>query len=1009
MTGEPLTCEAGGGGLLLPASADVDKSARAVIYFTILIWCFMGVNVVADIFMGAIEGVTSKKKIVQLTNGKEIPVMFWNPTVANLTLMALGSSAPEILLSVIELFGASFYAGELGPSTIVGSAAFNMMIIISVCVVVIPEGETRTIKEPTVFAITGFFSIFAYLWLIVILAINSPNLVEPWEGVFTFTFFPILVFIAYLADIGKISCISTDEGGEQLWIEQLGQAGLTGVTESDARMLRAASRADNTSRAARRMQVSPAAAQLSLTVPSMKPSMGGRVGFVSRAYCFSDDLGELKLEVEKVGADLESSRVGLEYITLDGSMQQGKQHFEHTRGFADILAKETASTITIKRRKGPPRDVEADKHGAYFWVEIVQACVLSPHGTAEQLMSGQRITRRDIPVDARRAMVQITEQDVGCGRLKFKEIAVRATPEAEKWTKLRIAVERFNGSSGQLKATFRTKAGSAQPGGDYIEIEEGELVFEHSVMQKEIEVEIAPKSAWENEDRFFVELEELGPRLSAAFDETAAMDHDKTCTVTIPLPSTDGGAIAWVMRSLDQAVNFDAVAAGNTEWKDQLIRALRPVDTDDDDNISATEWTMHFINLPWKVVFAFIPPVTYCGGWLCFIMSLVFIGGLTALIGDLAALLGCCMNMPDSITAITIVALGTSLPDTFASKAAAVDDATADAAIGNVTGSNSVNVFLGLGLPWMIAAIYWKVTGSTALWKEKYPAQARTYPNGGFIVVAGDLVFSVVVFTLCALCVLIAIIMRRRFLKAELGGPNGMKVNTSIFFVSLWVLYIALASWKVLAGDVSGGTQVMAIFVGIGALLLLMASMAIAMKLHQHFQIQRRQAHKDLADEIVVDMRTRGKARRPIGTLQGMWQLVDDFGGYIKGLESVCSEFESVLKEKGGGQPCQFSHAKSTASSVMGEEYEIEATSRPAPSMVSPEHVAVEISGGNSGKKHKQKADSKSKANQPQPAMFGLTHGQTLLQESTSNLSHGSRQTNGSKQPRGTKAPKQSR
>ena len=52
------------------------------------------------------------------------------------------------------------------------------------------------------------------------------------------------------------------------------------------------------------------------------------------------------------------------------------------------------------------------------------------------------------------------------------------------------------------------------------------------------------------------------------------------------------------------------------------------------------------------------------------------------------------------------MALGTSLPDTFASKAAAVGEKTADNAIGNVTGSNSVNVFLGLGLPWTIAAIY---------------------------------------------------------------------------------------------------------------------------------------------------------------------------------------------------------------------------------------------------------------------------------------------------------------
>ena len=44
----------------------------------------------------------------------------WNDTVANLTLMALGSSSPEILLSIIEIIGNNFKAGELGPGTIVG-------------------------------------------------------------------------------------------------------------------------------------------------------------------------------------------------------------------------------------------------------------------------------------------------------------------------------------------------------------------------------------------------------------------------------------------------------------------------------------------------------------------------------------------------------------------------------------------------------------------------------------------------------------------------------------------------------------------------------------------------------------------------------------------------------------------------------------------------------------------------------------------------------------------------
>lgn len=80
---------------------------------------------------------------------------------------------------------------------------------------------------------------------------------------------------------------------------------------------------------------------------------------------------------------------------------------------------------------------------------------------------------------------------------------------------------------------------------------------------------------------------------------------------------------------------------------------------------------------------------------------------VTAVVGDLAAHLGCLFGVSKSTTAITLVAMGTSLPDTFASRTAARDEETADASIGNVTGSNSVNVLLGLGLPWLAAAVYW--------------------------------------------------------------------------------------------------------------------------------------------------------------------------------------------------------------------------------------------------------------------------------------------------------------
>lgn len=48
----------------------------------------------------------------------------------------------------------------------------------------------------------------------------------------------------------------------------------------------------------------------------------------------------------------------------------------------------------------------------------------------------------------------------------------------------------------------------------------------------------------------------------------------------------------------------------------------------------------------------------------------------------------------------------TFIADTFASKVAACQDKYADASVGNVTGSNAVNVFLGIGIAWSIAAIY---------------------------------------------------------------------------------------------------------------------------------------------------------------------------------------------------------------------------------------------------------------------------------------------------------------
>merc|ERR1719446_1043467 len=129
---------------------------------------------------------------------------------------------------------------------------------------------------------------------------------------------------------------------------------------------------------------------------------------------------------------------------------------------------------------------------------------------------------------------------------------------------------------------------------------------------------------------------------------------------------------------------------------------------------------IHFLMVPWKLLFAILPPPGLCGGWPCFFGALVGIGFQVVLISDFATQVGCLMYIKNTVTAITFVALGTSLPDTFASMQAARDDKYADNSIGNVTGSNSVNVFFGLGLPWLIGAIYWAGAGLNQDWIDRF-------------------------------------------------------------------------------------------------------------------------------------------------------------------------------------------------------------------------------------------------------------------------------------------------
>uniref|UniRef100_A0A3B3TYN3 Sodium/calcium exchanger membrane region domain-containing protein n=1 Tax=Poecilia latipinna TaxID=48699 RepID=A0A3B3TYN3_9TELE len=112
-----------------------------------------------------------------------------------------------------------------------------------------------------------------------------------------------------------------------------------------------------------------------------------------------------------------------------------------------------------------------------------------------------------------------------------------------------------------------------------------------------------------------------------------------------------------------------ALVVGTNSWREQFMEAITVSAGDEDEEDTGEErlpscfdYVMHFLTVFWKVLFACVPPTDYLNGWACFIVSIVIIGLLTAVIGDLASHFGCTIGLKDSVTAVVFVALGTSVP-----------------------------------------------------------------------------------------------------------------------------------------------------------------------------------------------------------------------------------------------------------------------------------------------------------------------------------------------------------
>ncbi|XP_038141038.1 sodium/calcium exchanger 3 isoform X2 [Cyprinodon tularosa] len=840
-----------------------DKIARVIVYFVAMIYMFLGVSIIADRFMAAIEVITSQEReiVIKRPNGETTTttIRVWNETVSNLTLMALGSSAPEILLSVIEVCGHEFESGELGPSTIVGSAAFNMFVIIGLCVSVIPQGEVRKVKHLRVFFITAGWSIFAYIWLYMILAVISPNVVQVWEGLVTLSFFPICVLLAWVADRRLLfykfmhkkyrtdkhrGVIIETETERSKGIEMDGKmvnshfmdggatSNLIGlienkeVDESRRDMIRILkdlkqkhpekdldqlvemanyyalshqqkSRAFYRIQATRMMtgagnilkkhvaeQAKKSASVQEVHVEEPEEYVS-RIAFEPAAYQCLENCGAAILTVTRKGGDINKT-IYVDYKTEDGSANAGAD-YEFTEGTVVFKPGEIIKEISI----GIIDDdiFEEDEH---FFVRLNNLRVLE---TEDEVLSANSLPYpKAILGFPTVATVTILDDDHS-GIFTFESSSAHVS---ESIGIMEVKVLRTSGARGTVIVPYRTVEGLAKGGGEDFEDTYGELEFKNDETCKFVHVKIIDDEEYEKNKNFFLELAEprmVDMSLQKDVPERKLTSDEEEAKRIAEMGKPVLGEHPRLEVIIEESYEFKstvdklikktnlALVVGTNSWREQFMEAITvSADEDEEDTgeerlPSCFDYVMHFLTVFWKVLFACVPPTDYLNGWACFIVSIAIIGLLTAVIGDLASHFGCTIGLKDSVTAVVFVALGTSVPDTFASKVSAVQDTYADASIGNVTGSNAVNVFLGIGMAWSVAAIYWHMKGKP------------------FVVEAGSLAFSVTLFTIFAFLAISVLLYRRRaHIGGELGGPRRHRLATSAFFFGLWFLYILFSS-----------------------------------------------------------------------------------------------------------------------------------------------------------------------------------------------------------------------
>jgi len=185
------TCEVNG--IADPLGSYFDQAWDSLFYLLGMFYMFYGLGYVCEeYFVVAIEKIISEFSIP--------------PDVAGATLMAAGSSSPELFAEVVGCFISE--DNSAGTGTVIGSAIFNQLVIVGGALLLSPGGVVEFDAAPLIRDIT--FYVLSIVWLVIGFRDSKIVIWEAWG--FMLTYFIYVLVNAYWSKIIRWSFIQRLEG-----------------------------------------------------------------------------------------------------------------------------------------------------------------------------------------------------------------------------------------------------------------------------------------------------------------------------------------------------------------------------------------------------------------------------------------------------------------------------------------------------------------------------------------------------------------------------------------------------------------------------------------------------------------------------------------------------------------------------------------------------------------------------------------------------------------------------